>query len=159
MCLLMFLGGAILLMVTLFVKSAMILLPWTATSTILAGLIALQLGKWLGRTPRSQAAVAGLGTLALSFAIGYLAYSVRPPGVPPQPAGLAALLEAPEPTAQDLWHMFPVHLAIWAIMAAKIVDGWCNQHVRTANLETSEDKGKTSPAAARDREYEGRTKR
>lgn len=151
MCLLMLLGFSILLMVTLFVKSAVMLLPWTATSTILAGLIALQLGKRLGRTPGARAAVGTLGTLALTFAVGYLGYWLLPPAAPPEKTGWAALLEAPEPAAQDLGQLFPIHLAIWAAVAAKMVGGWCYQHARGSCPAPSEYKGNAGLAAADDR--------
>jgi hypothetical protein len=119
--------GAILALVTVFMKSAVILLPWTASSTILAGLAALQLGKWLGLTPGARAAVGAQGTLALTFAVGYLAYWLIPPVAPPEKTSWAALWVVPEPTAHDLWQMFPIHLAIWAVAAATVVGGWCYQ--------------------------------
>ena len=134
LCLLCILTFLILSLVTLFVKSAVILLPWTATSTILAALAALQLGKWLGRTSRERAAVGVVGTLALAFAFGYLGYWLIPPVAPPATKGLAALAD-PEPTAEDLWGIFPIHLAIWGAVGTTIVGGLCYQYGRGSGQE------------------------
>ena len=132
MCFLMLLGALILLLVTIFIKSALVVLPWTATATVVAGLAAFQLGIRVGRTPARRAAMGALGTLALAFAFGYLGYGVVPPSVPPPKKGFAELTELPEPTADDLRQMFPIHLAIWGGAAAMLVGRRCYQHGRGA---------------------------
>ena len=139
MCLLMVVGFLILLFVTLFVKSAVILLPWTVPATILAALSGMQVGQRLGRTPSARAALGVVATLALACAFGYLAYWLIPPMAPPPKQGWDVLLEPPEPASRDLWQMFPIHLTIWAAVAAKIVGGWCYRLDRQTCVQASDD--------------------
>lgn len=124
MCLVMLLGGLILLSLVIFVKSALLLLPWTGTAVVLAGLSGVQLGKLAGRSQASRAAVSVASSLVLTVAFGYLGYWLLPPAAPPQKQGLQELLEFPDPTQADLLQMLPIHLAIVGVMGSLVVSRW-----------------------------------
>jgi hypothetical protein len=121
------LGGLLLLFLVLFVKSALLLLPWTLTAGVLAGVAGIGLGKQAGRSRASATAVRVGTTLLLTFAFGYLACWLVPPTAPAPKQGVEALLEVPEPRQADLWQMLPVHLGIVSVLSALVVSqrhGW-----------------------------------
>ncbi|MFT3882785.1 MAG: hypothetical protein QM703_24420 [Gemmatales bacterium] len=121
MCLLMIFGGMILLIAAIFVKSALVLLPWTISAGVLAGLSGVGLGKVVGRTKVTGATISVLASFALTIVFGYLGYwLITPPGAAPK-QGLEQLLTMPEPTQKDLLEMLPIHLVIVGIITAIIV--------------------------------------
>jgi hypothetical protein len=126
------------LAVTAFVKSALILLPWTATSALLAGWAAYQLGKG-GDTEGERVTIGVVATLVLAFAFGYLGYVMITPTARPPRHGLEAVLEFPEPAAADLWQAFPVHLTIWAAVVACVVGRWCYRYRRETEVASVEN--------------------
>ncbi|MFO0812610.1 MAG: hypothetical protein U0796_05295 [Gemmatales bacterium] len=121
MCLLMIFGGMAMLLMVVFIKSAMVLLPWTITAGVLAGLTGLGLGK-LSRGSKSLKLGIGMAcSLVLTVVYGYFGYMlIKPPGAVPR-QGIEQLLTLPDPTQDDLWQMLPVHLAIVGIITAVIV--------------------------------------
>lgn len=129
-CLLAVLLFLAVLAVTAFVKSAVILLPWTAASALLAGWAAYQLGKG-GRAEGERATIGVVATFVLTFAFGYLGYVMFTPAARPPRHGLEAVLEL-ELSAADLRQAFPVHLTIWAAVVACVVGRWCYRYRREA---------------------------
>ena len=80
-----------------FVKSALLLLPWTITAAVLAGLFGMGLGM-LAKSPRATGTtISVLSSFGLTFGFGYLGYWFIRPVAPPQKHGWEALLEQPNP--------------------------------------------------------------
>jgi hypothetical protein len=144
----MVLGGLILLLLVIFVKSAFLLLPWTITAAVIAGLSGIGLGILAGRSRASGSAVSVVSSFALTIGYGYLGYWLVPPTAPPQKQGLDFLLQGPEPKQEDLWQLLPIHLAIVAIIVALIVSRlW---HVWLLDQNLSPDGIAGEPDAATD---------
>jgi hypothetical protein len=124
MCLVMAIGALILLLVIVFVKSALILLPWTITAMVLAGLSGVALGKLVDHSRKLAAIVGIISSLVLTIAFGYLGYWLIPPTAPPQKQGYEILLALPEPSQADLRQMLPIHLTISAVLSALVVSSY-----------------------------------
>jgi hypothetical protein len=121
MCLTLLLGAAILLLLVLFAKSALVLLPWTITAAVLAGLCGIGLGRLAGLSRPIGAVLSVVTSIILTLVFGFLGYRLVPPTPPPPKEGLEALVSAPEPTRQDIRDMLPVHLCIVAVVGAMVV--------------------------------------
>ena len=123
MCLLALLAFAVFMLITVFVKSAIVLLPWTVTASALGGLLGLAVGKGLlQRVERGAAHGASFATsFVLTYIFGYVGWWLNPPTAAPQPSNWwDALMTMPQPSQADLWDTFPVHLGIAGIVAALI---------------------------------------
>jgi hypothetical protein len=148
MCLTVILAVLLVLLLLVFMKSAVLLAPWTMTAAILAVVSGIGLGKLVSRSKGSGAVVCVVSTLMLTFAFGYLGYWLLPPTAPPSKPGLQGLVEGPEPTQGDLWQMFPVHLAIVSIIGAIVVSGvW---YLGAADLKPRQPHNAAEPNATPD---------
>lgn len=124
MCLLALLAFAVFMLITIFVKSAIVLLPWTVTASALGGLSGLALGKaGIQRFESAAQGVCFAVSFVMTYLLGYLGWWLIPPTEPSQPNRSnwwEVLMTFPEPKRQDLWNMFPVHLGIAGVVAALI---------------------------------------
>ncbi len=110
-----------------FVKSALILLPWTITAAVLAGLSGMGLGMLAKTSRASGTAISVLSSFGLTFGFGYLGNWLIHPLAPEQKHGLEAVLDLPNPSQADLSNMFPIHLGITAVLCALVVSRlWYN---------------------------------
>ena len=130
MCLFILLIVLAYLAVVVFFETARILLPWTISATILAGLAGLGVNTLLAPSARFRTAASCITTFVLTLALGYLGFWLIPPKPPPQTPpkqnleGLVeAMTELPKPdiSAEHLRKMLPVHLSIAGIIGAFFV--------------------------------------
>ncbi len=114
-------------MMILFLKTAILLLPWTAPATLLGGLTSIGLMKPLNWSLSSRRIVGFATAAALTIVYGYLAVWLLPPAPPaprPRQVGgeelIRALTELPNPDVkeEDFQSMLPFHLAICAGISA-----------------------------------------
>lgn len=110
--------------VMVFFETAQILLPWTISATVLAGLAGLGIGR-LDFALSRRRMVSCVSSLLLTIAIGYIGFFAFPPKPPaPHPdQGLAILVEMPKVnvSADDLQTMLPLHLGISGLIGMVIV--------------------------------------
>lgn len=112
--------------IIVFVETAVVVLPWTVTATLVAAILAVQFAKIQGRDSRHRASIAAIATFALTLALGFLGYAAIPPSAPSSPdARRAVLWGLPETTREEVRRMFPVHLSIWALGGASVSGIWC----------------------------------
>lgn len=111
----------IICLLAAFVKSALILLPWTITAAVLAGLSGMGLAMLTKKSRATGATVSVLSSFVLTFGFGYLGYWFIRPLAPSQKHGWEAVLDLPNPSQADLTNMFPLHLGITAILCALVV--------------------------------------
>lgn len=139
MCLVVFIACAFYLIGFVFMGTARLLLPWTISATVLAGLVVLCL-IWLFRSQiqRKTLPLIYLLMLGLTFGFGYLGWTIKspsPPPLTPKKEGLTAVLDffisGPEYqiTLDDLWTMLPYHLFVSGLIGGLIVhnlvkDSW-----------------------------------
>lgn len=142
MCLLLILAFLILLLLILFVKSAVILLPWTLSAMVLGGLSGIALGKLTTQSNRKGILIGVVSSMILTLTFGLAFYYLAPPKPPPPNEGWEVLLETPEPTQEDLQKMFPIHLGIVSVLGAIFVSAsWYRwSPATTPKLEPKADK-------------------
>lgn len=122
---------ALLLVVVLigfliFVKTAVILLPWSLSAAALAMLTGVLVGRFVLQSAKPQFAmpVSIAATFVLTLALGYSACSLVPPKVPPAAPPKHDLRDAfdlPRPSQEKLEQHIPTHLAIAALLSAAAV--------------------------------------
>lgn len=130
MCLFILLIVLAYMLVVVFFETARILLPWTVSATILAGLAGLGVRALVPPSSRFRTAAGFITTIILTIALGYLEFFLFPAKPPPQTPpkqNLEGLIEAmtelpkPDISVEHLRTMLPIHLAIAGLIGAFFV--------------------------------------
>ena len=106
---------SILLAIALFIKTAMILLPWTMLATGLGSLAAYLVGAKANLPPNSRPLVGGGTALVLVLVLGHAGVAIIPPKVPPRQNNNFDLVQ---PKHADLAGLTPIHLGVSAVIGA-----------------------------------------
>ena len=167
MCLMFLLMFSLYIAVVVFFKTAQILLPWTITATVLAGLATLAVSRLLRRELGPARLALTLPTMvALTLCFGYMAWAVKPPRpIPAKPPkeGLGAYVELlftfpePEMSKDDIRKMLPAHLTVAGLLGGVIVSALAGLRVVTgscpsqaAACDSGGDVVRAEPGAAAD---------
>ena len=119
MCLITLVAAMILIAllgIVSFVKTAVIVLPWTALSAVIAAAVSIAAVRRLVPEATWRIGISMLTACLMTIAIGYLTWSLFP--IQYEPAESVNPLEWPEPTAEQVIKHFPRHLFAWSMISA-----------------------------------------